>query len=312
MRFSAAIGLILSASVTANVFYSLYPCNFYSCSLADNVFILSKDKAKRDFAARAVVMAREQFARLFTPATEKGSLLLDKDIKQPPVIRIQSYWVLRFDPFRPKNLSDVLSENPRTQSVKFVGPEYASIRMADDGMTGPIIGNRLDVTKHELCHVFFSSSMDGNRFSDAMDEIAGISCESGKSLDIRLDRFKALAASGVQMPWDKFLVMSHPIKRRDKLIAFLSDKAKESGTSVKFNVDNKSALGKEIDLFYAQSAVFVLTSQKKCPNQQVLSKLAENLSRGKSFSAWLANNGLACSPRTIGEFNVAVNQVLQQ
>jgi hypothetical protein len=291
--------------------YFLMPCRFRDyCEFSEHTYILSNDKEKRDTTKRALRIAKERFENLFVYQPVIGSLLLDRGIVEPLPIKIQSEWRLRYDPSGPVRLSDVLADIGEAKGTDLYLVEGKDIDMAGDGVAGTRSGERLESTTHEICHAYLSNSMQGRPYSDAVDEIAAISCESDQAINIRVEEFKTRFRKDGIMPWDRFLQLRHPLKAEFRLAKLLGDAVDHAQASLAFSIDSKTDLGREVDLFYSQSAIFVSVWQSLCPKSNALADMAMKLSPKLRFSDWISSNGLQCSPDSLEEFNEAVSRRL--
>jgi hypothetical protein len=290
--------------------YFFNPCQFRSyCEYADDVYILSEDGTKRDLMKRALPVARERFNDLFAYEPLTGTLLLDRAMGEPLPIKIQSKWRLRYDPSGPQKLSDVLAEIGEAQGTELYLAEGEDFDMGGHGVADTS-GDRVETNAHEVCHAFFSNAMGNRPTADVLEEIAAISCESDKGIGARVADFKRLFGETQLMPWDDFLQLEHPLKSEPEFAQLVGGAVDKAKTSVSFTIDNRSPLGRNIDRFYSQSALFISVWKELCPKQNILGDMAAKLSSGVRFSNWIKNKTIKCGPRNVEQFDKAVKERL--
>lgn len=292
--------------------YFFNPCQFRSyCEYADDVYILSEDAAKRDLMKKALPVARERFEDLFAYEPITGTLLLDRAVGEPLPIKIQSTWRLRYDPSGPQKLSDVLAEIGGAQGAEFYLVKGEDIEMGGHGVADKG-EDRVETNAHEVCHAFFSNAMGNRPSADVLEEIAAISCESDEGISARVADFKLLFGETQLMPWDDFLQLEHPLKSEPKFAELVGGAVDKAKTSVSFTIDNKSPLGRNIDRFYSQSALFVSVWKELCPKHNVLGDMSVKLSSRVKFSKWIENNDIKCGPKNIEQFGRVMRERLQR
>lgn len=307
---------ICSALVLGALILFKNPCLYTKdCASSRGIYLISESVEKRTFAKEAVRAAEKNFRVLFSHRPVTGTILLDKGILEPPIIRLQSHWRMRFDPIGSVLLSDVIDVKEFFSGANFLLSEEVVLDNGKIGSSGEPIsvsfGERnFDTAMHEICHALFSNSMAGRSYSDAMDEIAAVSCESDDYLGLRMQDFKKSAGEFDPVPWNEFLEMRHPLKDHNEFAKALRAGASRAETSLGFVLDNESELGRSVDLFYAQAAVFSLYWKARCPNENILSDLARSLSEKTKFSEWLAASNSKCVPGSIADFEASLNAML--
>lgn len=290
---------------------------FYTntCEANAEIYLISENVEKRKFAKDAVREARESFRILFLYEPVTGTILLDKGVREPLLIRLQSHWRMRLDPFGSVSIGEVLDGKEFPSGENFLLSDEVLLEKAEiSSLREPIsvtFGERnFDVATHEICHALFSNSMAGRLYSDAMGEIAAVSCESDLYLGLRVLEFKLITDRVTPVPWDEFLGMNHPVKDHGEFMKALRAGVSRAETSLDFVLDSESELGRGVDLFYSQAAVFSLFWKERCPGQAILSDLARSLSQRKKFSEWLAASDDKCVPNSIADFEASLNAML--
>lgn len=308
---AAILPVVFLATALGTYFFN--PCQFRTyCEFSDNVYILSEDAEKRELMKTALPVARERFEVFFAYAPSIGTLILDQGMVEPLPIKIQSKWRLRHDPSGPLKLSDVLERIGEAEGTDLFLVEGEDIDMKGHVGSGAGSSDRLDTNAHEICHAYFSNAMGNLSFADVLEEIAAISCESDNAIDERVVDFKSLFGEEQLVPWDDFLELDHPLKAEPEFSALIGDAVDEAQTSLSFTINNQTELGRHIDRFYSQSAVFVSVWKELCPGRNALGDMATKLSTGVKFSEWIESNELKCGPRNLRAFNALVDRRLSR
>lgn len=296
----------------------LQPCRFSkNCEVSGRTYLISESAEKRKLAKEALRNAENRFRVLFKYKSVSGSVLLDRGVEEPFLVRPRSHWKLRFDPIGAQPLMNVLADKEFSLIAPLVLPETGLWEEGPIVSPGKILSvslgdQKFDATMHEICHVFFANSMRGVPYSDALDEVAAVSCETDAFLSLRVQDFKAITKRIDPVSWDEFLRMRHPVKGQRELAKALSAGVSRAETSLSFALDSESDLGRSVDLFYSRAAVFALFWQARCPGMGVLTDLAESMAENKKFSEWLAASDSECVPSSIAEFEVSLGAMLEQ
>lgn len=291
--------------------YYYKACDFWSyCASTRGVFLLSNDQDKREIMQTAVGRAENRFDVLFAFEEVPSTIIMDSGLVEPLPVRLRSQWRMVYDPTGSRRLEGVLDNIGYAATVDRFLVRTEDLEPAGFASEGERMDAILNTATHEVCHMFFHNLMDTRPYSDALDEIAGISCESEASISQRVEQFKRLMQEGPPMDWDEFLEQGHPIKRQIELVEAMDEAGEQTDEALHFTVDLGSELGRQIDLFYHQSAVFVRFWQQRCPDRGVLHDLAKSMSNDMNFSDWLLSNDLGCSPNSIREFEDAIAETL--
>lgn len=300
--------LIILLNIMAMVYY-YRSCSFWDyCSSRKGVFLLSEDQEKHQIMQAAVGEAEGRINVLFAFKEVPSTIIMDTGLTEPFPVRLRSQWRMVYDPTGSRRMEDVLESIGLEAAVdRFLlrSEDFEPASLASEDERRDAV---LNTAAHEVCHMFFHNIMDTRPYSDALDEIAAISCESDDSINRRVEQFERLMQERPPMEWDTFLRQRHPIKRQAELVEAMNKASEETDEALEFTVDLGSELGRQIDLFYHQSAVFVRFWQQRCPAQGVLHNFAIAASNDKSFSDWLLTNNFECSPRNIQEFEDAISE----
>lgn len=282
------------------------------CEYVGTTVYLSKDPEKREMARVARDNAFRQFGQMFEHRPSNGVLILDSDLEQPLMVKWWSDWVLRFDPENAESLDAAVAKKVSALEKGLESPDSNDPdRTITSHIVGPLSKDRAGVLAHELCHVLIAEIASNPGLSDALEEIAAVTCEPIMFSKARIQRARELSEINGLFDWNDFLSMQHPVTQREQLAEALLREIQKSGKSVKFSVNLSTDLGREIDVFYSQAAVFSKFWQLHCPEDKVFSSLYDYTAKGGILSNWLIERPSNCGPKNLSDFEVAVSTMME-
>jgi hypothetical protein len=278
--------------------------------------------------ARELDEARASFETHFQSPTTRGAVLSLQYVTRMADLRAAGAdWVLPWkfsepsteaDPFRSALEDQVRSQIEAQLSRSGRSPDPARVealvaqslaqldtRESTESEAGPETGdgNRLDAIRHEVAHLLFirelwpssgqGSEQYGGDAPDWLDETAAVLAESETMTRDRRQALTEAVAEGRLRPLAEYLRMSHPSFGGGAFAAMIEEaRASAEGPGVIFiaSEDGDESID-DAALFYTQTRAWIDYLDERTGDGRVFARITEALKAGKTFAAWLFDNG---------------------